>query len=54
MSNRARVVFETDTGGRTYAQPESASYSETGKPFVWVRERETGAITRAFATGEMA
>jgi len=51
---RARVVFETDAGGRTYAQPESASYTARGEAFVWVRTRDSGEITRAFATGEMA
>ena len=52
---RRRVVFEIPaTGGRVAAHPEDAKYSEDGKPFVFARRHDTGEITRAFASGELA
>ena len=54
MSKRARVIFEIPDGGRVAATPESAKQAEDGEPFVWARRHDTGEITRAFHTGEMA
>jgi hypothetical protein len=52
---RARVLFEIPaTGGTVAAQPEAAKRTVDGQPFVWARRADTGEITRAFASGEMA
>ena len=50
---RARAVFEVPDGGRVYAHPEESTRTLDGKTYVWVR-KESGEITRAFASGELA
>ena len=53
MSNRMTIAFATPDGHRTQAPPEAATRTADGTPYVWIRTRDTGEVTRAFATGEI-
>lgn len=55
MSNRTRtrVRFETPDGATVHATPESAKETVEGRPFVWLKRRRSGAITKAFPTGDL-
>mgnify|MGYP007124936179 CR=1 FL=1 len=53
MSNRMTIAFATPDGHRTHAAPEAATRSADGRAYVWIRTRDTGEVTRAFATGEI-
>ncbi|UBF23493.1 hypothetical protein HRTV-28_gp55 [Halorubrum tailed virus 28] len=52
---RSRVLFEIPaTGGRVAAHPEEATRTVDGRAYVFARRHDTGEITRAFETGELA
>jgi hypothetical protein len=52
MTNRMTIAFATPDGHRTHAPPEAATRTADGTPYVWIRTRDPGEITRACATGE--
>jgi len=53
MTNRMTIAYATPDGHRTQAPPEAATRTADGTPYVWIRTRDDGEITRAFATGDV-